>query len=141
MNTLGQRDAGTDLVGQCVLHLAEQVACARKGQRHGPKLVDNFVPLLNTSTLLGNWDAGKDLGQSRYAMWRQVNGHRLRVDDPSQNELDGGPRAITVPQLLEGDWLAAKRAVRRIEGAEDVVNGVQEDTSYLGRPADLGLAR
>jgi len=72
-------------------------------------------------------------------MWRQVDGHRLRVDDPSQNELDSGPRAIAVPQLLERDWLSAKRAVRRIEGAEDVVDGVQEETSdSAAAPPALG---
>ena len=63
-------------------------------------------------------------------MWWQVDGHRLGVDDPTEDELDGGPRTVPLPQLLEGDWLAAKRAVRCLKGAEDRVNGVQKDASY-----------
>ena len=54
----------------------------------------------------------------------EVDCHGLGVDNPPKDELDGAPRAVSLPQLFERDGLALSAEARRAEGGGDEVDAL-----------------
>ena len=62
-----------------VLHVAEHVAGARQSEGHSAQLTKDLMSLLHAGPLLSHWNAGNDLSQPLYLVWRQVRTVMLTV--------------------------------------------------------------
>jgi hypothetical protein len=51
-----------------------------------------------------------------------------RVNEPAKQEFGGAPTSVTFEKLLDGNWLLME-CVGGIKGADDLVDGMKEDTS------------
>ena len=56
VDPLIEHTPGLNIVGECVLHLDEQVACTGTGKGHQLELPKELLPLLHTGSLFGDWD-------------------------------------------------------------------------------------
>ena len=75
MHSLLQQDSGAKLVGQGVLHVAEEMVRARQGKSHQPELAEHLVPLPHACLLLRDGNRGKDVGEALDAMRGQMDRH------------------------------------------------------------------
>lgn len=139
MDALLQGDTALLLQAESVLQAPKHVPRAREGNRHRPQLAKDLVPLLDARPLLIPRDAVEDLPQALLAVRGQLNGQVHGVHDPAQNELDRAPRAIPGAEFLHGHWLPSVPRIVAVQGANDLIDGVQEslaDTSKEGRLAE-----
>jgi hypothetical protein len=67
----------------------------------------------------------KDLVEASSAVVRQLQRHKDSVDDPSQNEFPSFPCGIALFHFLNGRRFLSKWAVVRVQGAENLVDGLQ----------------
>ena len=128
VHSLAQRDSGLKLRLKGMLHVAKHVASTGQNERHGAQLTEDLVPFPHAGPLLGDWDAGEDLGQPLCSVRRQMHRHADGVDDPAEHHLERAPRAVALSQLLERHGLAAVRIVIGAERADDAVDSVQQDS-------------
>ena len=74
--------------GQCILHLAEQVAHTQQCQQHAAQLTKDIVPLLDRGELLSSGHAGQDLGEMLDSEDGEGNCHGSSVNYPDEDGLD-----------------------------------------------------
>jgi hypothetical protein len=117
------------LVREGLLHGTKEIACTWQGNRHRSQFPQNFVPLLGAGTPLGWGDTGQDFRKTIHSMGGQMDGEVHRINDPTEHEFDGPPRAVALSQLLEGDRLPPGWDIGVREWAEDIVNSMEEDPS------------
>ena len=61
-------------------------------------------------------------------VWRELNGARYGVDQPSKDNFDRPPCCVPFQERLDGDWVAAQGRVVFVVGAKNVINHVEQDS-------------
>jgi hypothetical protein len=115
---------------------AEKATTAGDSQDHAAEFAQNLLPSLEGNTLTAT-EIIKNGAQADVAVRRQFQGLFGRVDEPAKQEFGGAPTAVTLEKLLDGNRLLME-GVEGIKGANDLVNGVKQDTA--GNTAATGTA-
>ena len=63
----------------------------------------------------------------------ELDGHESSIQDPTQNNFSSFPVAVALEQFFFGSGFFTKGAVGRGKGSKDVVQGMQEDTTNVGK--------
>lgn len=119
------------------LQCAEQTSSAGNSNSHGAQFAKDLVPRFEGDSSAGGWDTGQEFMETGQTMRGQGDGEGNTIDEPTQENLDGGPGAVTFEEFFDGGRFLPV-PVRLGQGAKDSINGVQENT--FCPPAPLAIA-
>ncbi len=84
------------LVAGRLVQMTEEAPASGERQSHGSQLAEELLPLFDGGTLLVRGNGGKELLQSGYAMWRELDSHLNRVNDPTEDEFSCAPVGVAL---------------------------------------------
>jgi hypothetical protein len=119
------------------LECTEQAPSSWDAESHGAQFAKELVPSFEGDTTAGGRETGQEFVKTGQAMRGQGDGEGDTINEPPQENLDGGPGAITFEKFFDrGGFLSV--AVLGSQGAKDGINGMQEDS--FGPPAPFAIA-
>jgi hypothetical protein len=117
----------------------EQACGARDGLGDESEFPKDALPLLGRDAGRCS-ERGEDLGEGQFSMGREFQGLAESVNDPTEDELPGGPATVPLQELLQRDSF-----VSMLLGgggtSEDLVNRCQEVSSEHVHPLVIALAQ
>lgn len=119
---------------------AEETPSTREGNGHAAEFTKQFVPFFTRSPFLGPRNGSENLGESVDAVLGELDSHGDCINQPAQDNFDGGPGDVALAELFETDGFAAGPVVVVVIGSEDVVDGVEQGSADGGGRARLAKA-
>jgi hypothetical protein len=106
---------------------AEKATTAGNSQDHTAEFAQTLLPTFEGNTRTAT-EIIKNGAQADVAVGRQFQGLFGHVDEPAKQEFGGAPTAVTLEKRLDGNWRLME-SVGGIKGANDLVNGVKQDSA------------
>ena len=117
---------------------AEEASGAGDSDRDEPEFPQDLLPPFVADAPLPP-QLFEDLGQSELAVRRELQGLPECINDPSQDDLAGGPAAVPLEQFLEGyGLLAVPLSYARL--GEDIVDSVEQVSPEVAHAPGPSLA-
>jgi hypothetical protein len=113
-------------IGENRLQLGEEAVTSREGQGHAAQFSNEALPFAAGGAPLVGRDGSKEQVETFNSVGREGDGAGDRVNEPSQNQLSGGPVGIAKEKFLNRVGLFAKRVVVGRERTEDSINASKE---------------
>jgi hypothetical protein len=121
MDSRRETDTIVGLVSECCLQDTEEAFGTRNADQHAAELAEQLVPLVYLDTLLVWGDRVED-GQEAFDPVRwELDREADRVNEPTKDDMAGGPSGITFLAFLDGSWLLSVRRIRSFERYENYV--------------------